>query len=517
MFRRFVLIMLLLGIVGLGLNALPAVGSVSAEQAAIAVDAPDVTSAIRSTQGINQEQPNTPLSVSFYRLRIELSTTARAAKITAQDTEDFLTARLVGVHGNPTRQGLTMCSVWVGQDAGTNSIAITADYAVGPDALDEPIPYLFEQTAEGSSVLRVFNVVDDEETELLAEIHHAGGDPLEFSLGLSVLKGTPPLEGEIQSVQSEKTVWAFYYPWYTDSWNVSILQDQPASGYYNSADRAVIARHVEQAQRAGMDGFISSWWGPGSYTDQNLVTLLDIVQEKDFSVMIDFETLQGSEPRDEATILEWLRYAISTYGDHSAFMKVDGNPVFVLWASLTVPDATWENIFAQLRTEGLEAVFLSMFAPEGPRLDSLEVFDGMHTYNILEIIQSSDQVPTTLAQTYATTGRAVRYYPLLMDSPTSKIWAATVQPGYDDHLIPGRQSPILDREDGALYRSTFDAALNSDPHWIFVTSWNEWWEHTYVEPSELYGEQYLQITRELAGQWKHNHVYLPLIVKEGQS
>ncbi|MGB3905510.1 MAG: glycoside hydrolase family 99-like domain-containing protein [Anaerolineae bacterium] len=40
-----------------------------------------------------------------------------------------------------------------------------------------------------------------------------------------------------------------------------------------------------------------------------------------------------------------------------------------------------------------------------------------------------------------------------------------------------------------------EAALHSDPDWIFITTWNEWWEHTYIEPSESYGDQYLEITR----------------------
>ena len=47
-----------------------------------------------------------------------------------------------------------------------------------------------------------------------------------------------------------------------------------------------------------------------------------------------------------------------------------------------------------------------------------------------------------------------------------------------------------------------EAALQSDPDWIFITTWNEWWEHTHIEPSEQFGDQYLQITREFADRWK---------------
>ena len=104
----------------------------------------------------------------------------------------------------------------------------------------------------------------------------------------------------------------------------------------------------------------------------------------------------------------------------------------------------------------------------------------------------------------------MRHYPLLLDSPALKIWVATVQPGYDDTLMrdPGY---VLGREDGALYRSTFDAALGSDPQWVFITSWNEWWEHTHIEPSVNFGHQYLQITGGYAGRWEGHYVYLPFI------
>jgi len=35
-----------------------------------------------------------------------------------------------------------------------------------------------------------------------------------------------------------------------------------------------------------------------------------------------------------------------------------------------------------------------------------------------------------------------------------------------------------------------------------VTSWNEWWENTHVEPSERYGSTYLQRTRVWANTFK---------------
>jgi len=45
--------------------------------------------------------------------------------------------------------------------------------------------------------------------------------------------------------------------------------------------------------------------------------------------------------------------------------------------------------------------------------------------------------------------------------------------------------------------------MKSAPDWLFITSWNEWWENTHIEPSDHYGSLYLQLTRELLDDWKN--------------
>ncbi|MBC7195164.1 MAG: hypothetical protein H5U37_05865 [Caldisericia bacterium] len=48
---------------------------------------------------------------------------------------------------------------------------------------------------------------------------------------------------------------------------------------------------LKQTKQAGIDGFISSWWGPEYYEDQNLKILLELAHKKNFSITIYFETL----------------------------------------------------------------------------------------------------------------------------------------------------------------------------------------------------------------------------------
>ena len=440
--------------------------------------------------------PLPPLNVSFYRLRVEYSTTSDWTDLHIQNPTGILTMRLMGLDGNPTRVESSLDHLALNQPLeaaeAAESVGMTVDYAIKPEALDQPLTFLLQKGALNGSIVRLYNVVGDD-LQLIQEIDHhivveddPGFNPLPFSVDLSTLRSAAPRQMQIERLARQRMLWAFYYPWYSiGDWASPILRDRPATRY-SSDDPRAIARHVEQAQSAGIDGFISSWWGPDDYTDENLKTLLDIAHERGFLVTVYFETLKEGGPLSRAEILDWLTYLISAYRDHPAFMKVDGKPLVAVWASREVPLDTWRTIFSDLRTQGLDATFLA----GNYGVANLEVFDGLHEYGVFLI--------PDLAQTFVSTGGATRYYPLLSESAAPKIWAATVQPGYDDRLIPGREGLLQQRNDGAFYRSTFDAALQSDPDWIFITTWNEWWEHTHIEPSELFGDLYLQITREYA-------------------
>jgi hypothetical protein len=62
----------------------------------------------------------------------------------------------------------------------------------------------------------------------------------------------------------------------------------------------------------------------------------------------------------------------------------------------------------------------------------------------------------------------------------------------------------LDRAGGEVYRANFAAALESNPEWLLVGSFNEWVEGTYIEPSVQYGDQYMQMTQEFIQQFQGN-------------
>jgi glycoprotein endo-alpha-1,2-mannosidase len=185
-----------------------------------------------------------------------------------------------------------------------------------------------------------------------------------------------------------------------------------------------------------------------------------------------------------------LEYLIREYGQHPAYYRLNGKPVIVIWASNTVPLATWQRIFTNLRTRGLDALHIAM----GYNPEVLSEFDGLHEYGVSGYYR--------LGALYQYAAKQVRGYSLLYPDATPKIWIATLQPGFDERTLPDRKGFYWERRNGDSYRYTFEAAMKSDPDWLFITSWNEWWEHTYIEPSVRYGDFYLRLTKEFADAWK---------------
>jgi hypothetical protein len=75
-------------------------------------------------------------------------------------------------------------------------------------------------------------------------------------------------------------------------------------------------------------------------------------------------------------------------------------------------------------------------------------------------------------------------------------------PGYNDVRIRPNGGFATDRAGGAYYDRSWQAAIGSTPNWIVVTSFNEWPEGTYIEPSAAYGGQYLGATAAWSAQFK---------------
>lgn len=308
-------------------------------------------------------------------------------------------------------------------------------------------------------------------------------------------------------VRYPRLVLANYFAWYDHAtWGSCAVSDGDGPlEPYHSDDAGTIARHVRQAIDAGIDGFTLQWFAPGERTDRNLGTLLAQSQGTGFRSTVVFlrHIWPGSPAATQGTVGDAITHLIATYGGHPNYLTVDGRPVIVFADVYRVPreggqtpQQAWGAIRARVDPERR-----SVWIAEGLDASYLDVFDGLYVYKITHAAYPDDYVK---ASRWAGN---VRRMEAQLGQP--RLWMATISPGWDD-LRSGCQPDVRvpsaphkrHRDDGAYYRATLDAALASEPDWIWINSFNEWIEGTYIEPGRLYGDRYLQITRELATRFK---------------
>jgi hypothetical protein len=297
---------------------------------------------------------------------------------------------------------------------------------------------------------------------------------------------------------NSRPVLAFYYPWYsTSTWNPNQMSDLPTIKY-NSSDDATIARQLNWAITAGLTGFISSWWGPGDQTDTNFAKLLTHAASTQAATGYHFDSTIyfESDAPAESSIGQMesnLRYVISKYSHNANFFHWQGKPVIFFWDPLGKGRtlATWATIRSQV-----DPNHQTIWSAEGVDPTLLDVFDGIHLFSgAYWGIQQGDI--TAVDQGFRAKINAYN-----QAHNTQKIWAAGIIPGYNDTRVPGRTGTyIVARNNGATYREGWEGAIASSPDWITITSFNEWFEGSMIEPSVTYGMLYLNLTKQYTSQW----------------
>jgi hypothetical protein len=138
----------------------------------------------------------------------------------------------------------------------------------------------------------------------------------------------------------------------------------------------------------------------------------------------------------------------------------------------------------------------SLWIEEGVDVSPLSVFDGHHLYSVTWNPQ------TDMAATARKFSQRTRAAAAKLGAP--KVYVATVMPGYDDRKTGRGNAFAVGREDGAYYERSWQAAIASAPDWIIITSFNEWPEGTYIEPSQAFGNKYLDLTGKWAAAFRNS-------------
>ena len=445
-----------------------------------------ICSAVRATVSVTD-----PAS-EVVRVRARLTTSARRAELSL-GTGTVVSARSAVMSG-AAATGTFDAQACHAENASTREIEIDCQWLVTNLPADGLADWTVTLEPESESVIEIYNVNDGQRPRLVDRLTERTGQ-ISFSSPVSFLRDGGPLPVGSAGVPR---VLAFYYPWYLHStWTDDpLLKDHSPSRYSTDQQPDVNAEFAE-ARRAGLDGLVMSWNG----VNRPFRLALAAARETGLLASTLLETDASREggrkrnPIDPNIMQGWIADIVDMYGSDPAFLKTGGRPVIFVYAAQLIDPPTWRTIMMNIRASGRNPLVMG----EGTDAAWLDALDGEFLYAPASM-SNDDLVKFDLIQSLR-----VRTFHLLPRPSTSarRIWAATVSPGYDDRLIPTRQPPLFrDRANGAYYDTQWKAALAARPDWVMVTSWNEWYENTHIETSELYGDFYVRRTAAWARRYR---------------
>ncbi|MBO3803258.1 MAG: glycoside hydrolase family 99-like domain-containing protein [Candidatus Brockarchaeota archaeon] len=436
-------------------------------------------------------------TVSVVPLSFVVSTTSDWTKVTFYGLELLAWScdLIAGEKAPQLAYSVTFDAVWIGKKQYDESnVTIRIEAVVELEGKGAAL--LVEKGALGDTALKI--VCEGRE---LARIRSAGSVPGDeaknarfFDLAYA-FANVSAREVVLGRRLEKPMVLAFYYPWYGNSegklfhWEgvghleIGSSTFYPLFGPYDSRDERLIEAHVKLAKAAGLDGFVCSWWGEGTFEDAALRKVLEVSNREGFKITIYYESVREVS---QDQVIDELAYVLENYSTEPSFLKIEGKPVLFIYAvsALGRSPGFWETVVGRVENiSGTDALFLA----DTFDASYAEPFDGMHTYNPIWINEAE------LASAYRREAKVARVL--------GKLWAATVVPGYDDRKVrsPGT---FVGRRGGEYYNSTWEGSVSSDPDFVLVCTWNEWHEGTNVEPSREFGFDYLKSTSSWARAFK---------------
>ena len=408
------------------------------------------------------------------RIRLTLETTSDWA------TATFLDGRLIGAVPGPAPAGAEV--VHSGRSFGlraTQPARATVDLVVdlGPNA--EPALRLRKGDLGWATVTVQRMNGADQTVVAVVRNDRPDGNAVQPRIARAALAGTGLA---LPKVDDRRLVLAFYYPWFKgDSFEGGAWTDTPSTPWATD-EPAAVADMVRLAKGAGVDGFVASWNGTDTVAAR-FELLLDTAEATGGFQVAPYLELLGTEHQSVSGVVDSARRALA-HADRPAFLHAGGRPVMFVYGSWTVDAPRWTAIRQGVAAEGLDPFFV------GDSTDAAYGFDGYHLYN------PNRYDPAELRDLNRRMMLDLRVPTELQPDVPQRLWAATVSPGQNNlarNPIGGR---YRSRDGGLRYDRTWSAALASEPDWVLITSWNEWYEATHIAPGGSTGWRALDQTRQ---------------------
>ncbi|MHA1451671.1 MAG: hypothetical protein ACTSRD_02280 [Promethearchaeota archaeon] len=323
----------------------------------------------------------------------------------------------------------------------------------------------------------------------------------------------------------DKKVAVFYYGWYgnttdysqaspypiddSDDWWHWNYEDRgwyppanacstntPNQGWYDSSDPSLIQTHLEQAEWAGLDAFVISYWGYGGKERKNMQIMMDVAKEINSAVKLApyfeiFAVAQEGRPHEEivsrfTSELSQLYDFLMQEDYRDQIWLENGDPVIWVYVVQAVSVDAWVEVMDNLHDEN-KSFFIVADRPSR-KTEQNVLFQAQHQYDVYAPTRDRRYFDTF----FSMKKRSKRF---------NQIFVAGVAPAYNDTVVRDGNAPF-GREGGNFYEDRWNDALSLHPDWISITSWNEWHEGTEIEPSKEDGNVALQQTQQFVSEFK---------------
>lgn len=301
---------------------------------------------------------------------------------------------------------------------------------------------------------------------------------------------------------------AHYYPWYQAGepvrhWNentdYATVEDLPEQGVYSSTDPKLIERHLDLADEAGLDFLVINLQVSGKGMDPHEMRAVDAIFDlcSRLKRKLSLCFMLTCDKADSKSINECLARIEEQYAQHPCYLRVGSKPV--LWFFVT--EAFIGHIFyhhASLAdsTNGFQRIAAAGFCfSRYLPAHYADFFDGWSLYSPLQIAESAERAALwhSSHQEFADVkgGKGLNVFGIC--------------PGFDDTGLTQSYRLNSDyrqikRDSTATYSEMQEFCLNlhEPAQLVVVTSFNEFHENTHIEPSEKYGDEYIDSTRRFS-------------------
>ncbi len=258
---------------------------------------------------------------------------------------------------------------------------------------------------------------------------------------------------------------AFLYPWFPNAWSQRGIDPAthftPELGSYDSSASQTTAQQLAWAHDAGIDAFISSWWGQGHHTDRALDAKMTAAADDTMKWAVYHEQ-EGQRDPTVSELVADLRYLEDRYFDRPNYAHVDGAPVvFVYNAEGNSGHQDVLDRWAEAEARFGKPVYVNLKVYSGFR-DATPQPDSWHQY-----------------------GPASRF-------GVHEPYAAYASPGFHHFASSGARL----QRDPQAFADAMRKVEAADVDWKLIQTWNEWGEGTSVEPASEWDSTYVDILRD---------------------